>query len=177
MKSEDYKKHYIVLIKKYGEDNELETFDLCSNWGVSLDGSTIDKIVYNESTNEVFFVFNENEPYNSAELETFAVSELSEFYYGLSSHLSSDIFKEVKDGHLTMAEIDYLFSKNGFVTKWNDDRANGYVAFSLPSLSRAELNKVVDDLNKIWEEDMDNGNYEGSGWYVGAVGENYADVD
>ena len=72
---------YKELFATMGHNNTIETFGLCSDYGMELDGSTIDKI---EMSNDgrVYFYYNQNT--NDLDpIECFSVSALKSFYDGL----------------------------------------------------------------------------------------------
>lgn len=56
--SNETREKFIHLIETYGENYELEVFDICSDKGIDLDGSTIDKITIEGTT--IVFYYNEN---------------------------------------------------------------------------------------------------------------------
>lgn len=74
------------LIEEFGEDGELYTFGACSEWGASLAGSTIDKIVI--SCGEICVVFNENTNDNKR-LNGFATEDLYDFYIDLVDYFQN----------------------------------------------------------------------------------------
>lgn len=71
---------FIELVRKYGYNGVLHTFNICSDYGVELAGSTIDKIEVSGSM--VYFYFNENiNDYDSFNM--FLVRDLQKFYNGI----------------------------------------------------------------------------------------------
>ena len=82
------KDKYIALVKDYGfNGRRFRTFDYCSDYGFSLDDSTIDKIEINDD--EVLFYYNENTN-DWATFENFTLSGLWKFYKDLTSMLWTD---------------------------------------------------------------------------------------
>ena len=51
---------YIALVKKYGNNGELDTFNICSKHRLSIEGNTIHKIKVID--NDIMFYYNENNP-------------------------------------------------------------------------------------------------------------------
>ena len=49
---------YIALVKKYGNNGELDTFNICSKHRLSIEGNTIHKIKVID--NDIMFYYNEN---------------------------------------------------------------------------------------------------------------------
>jgi len=74
------KELFIALVNNYGKDNELYTFEICSNYGVELANSTIDKIVIVGT--DVLFYYNENTGDYDL-LEAFKDKDLLDFYNGI----------------------------------------------------------------------------------------------
>lgn len=178
MTREQIKQKFIDLVKDNGENfmsvcgecYTLETFNICSNYGVELAQSTIDKIEYDEHNDKVFFFYNENTN-DFDEIEHFKVADLKDFYECIEFNLGmAEIFKECEDGKMTAEEFATIYD-SGLLYRWNDDRANGYVAFAL-TCSRRDANALVDDLNEICEKNGEEGN-----WFLGAVGEEYVCVN
>lgn len=72
------KKLFRELVNKHGIGDELDTFQLCSDYGCSLADSSIDKIEICDD-GRISFVYNENTgDYNL--LQDFTLSELNDFY-------------------------------------------------------------------------------------------------
>ena len=85
--SDSLYKDYVALVDDKGYKNELKTFGLCSEYGLSLADSTIDKIeVWNDN---ILFYYNENtNDYDS--IEAFQTEELAEFYDNLVAAIEDD---------------------------------------------------------------------------------------
>ena len=85
--SDSLYKDYVALVDDKGYKNELKTFGLCSEYGLSLADSTIDKIeVCNDN---ILFYYNENtNDYDS--IEAFQTEELAEFYDNLVAAIEDD---------------------------------------------------------------------------------------
>lgn len=79
--SDSLYKDYVALVDDKGYKNELKTFNLCSEYGLSLAHCTIDKI---EATdNNIFFYYNENtNDYDT--YQHFDIEDLAQFYDGLA---------------------------------------------------------------------------------------------
>ena len=79
---------YKELFNTIGYDNNfkgykdtISTFELCSNYDLGLNDSTIDKIELTED-GRIYFYYNQNT--NDLDpIEVFSFEELKEFYYGL----------------------------------------------------------------------------------------------
>lgn len=84
----DLKGKFVALVGKYGCNNELETFDYCSEYGCYLDESTIDKIAV-EGDNLMFY-FNENTN-DCEDFNEFLVSDLNKFYNELKAAIADSI--------------------------------------------------------------------------------------
>lgn len=82
------KTKFIELVNAVGKNNEFHTFSICSDHGVELDKSTIDKIVV--VRHDVRFYFNENED-DYAYLETFSINGLVDFLDGIVCFLIDDM--------------------------------------------------------------------------------------
>lgn len=80
-----------------------------------------------------------------------------------------EIFKQCEGGKLTMKEME-IISKLYY--RYNDDRAQGYVAFALNITDREEAFDIVDRLNEVAES-----NGEGACWWVGDEEEEYVFTD
>lgn len=72
---------YVNLIKKYGKNGELETFDFCSDYGLILNDSTIDKIELSCGTIAIYYSENEGD-FNL--FRHFDIEDLAQFYDGLA---------------------------------------------------------------------------------------------
>lgn len=129
------KEDFITLIKRFGSKDELYTFDLCSNHGIELDGSTIDKIAYNPLNGDILFYYNENTD-DFDKFESFSLDNLRYFY--------NDILWSVwnEDGVTCKQKIgifDYLTEKfKGFFSD-EYERCEFLDGF---------LNKVVEDIEE-----------------------------
>lgn len=64
------------------DNAEVDTFEFCSSTGVSLDNSTIDKVVGYFPRNEIRFYYNIN-TYDGKNIEQFDADDLIQFYDGL----------------------------------------------------------------------------------------------
>ena len=78
---------YIALVKKYGNGKQLSTFNLCCEYGLMLDYSTIDKIGIVDE--ELLFYYNENED-DCFYPKHFSLEELAQFYDGLVDALEHE---------------------------------------------------------------------------------------
>ena len=78
--SDSLYKDYVALVDDKGYKNELKTFGLCSEYGLSLADSTIDKIeVWNDN---ILFYYNENT--NDCDTyQHFEIEDLAQFFDGL----------------------------------------------------------------------------------------------
>ena len=84
----DLKGKFVALVSKYGCNNELDTFDYCSEYGCSLDESTIDKIAV--EGDKLMFYYNENTD-DCEEFTEFLVSDLNNFYRVLKAAIGNSI--------------------------------------------------------------------------------------
>ena len=76
-----------------------------------------------------------------------------------------EIFKENEDGLLSMQEVETIQkSVSGY--RYRTDRANGYVAFALDGITRAEADTLVNTLNQVSQE-------IGGAWFLGDEDEEY----
>ena len=82
---EELKKKFKDLISKYGLFCRLYIFDICSNEGVEIEGSTIDAIKI-EGTSVIFY-YNENIG-DYDDITAFKQESLQKFYDDLNNHLS-----------------------------------------------------------------------------------------
>ena len=102
--SDSLYKDYVALVDDKGYNNELKTFDLCSEYGLSLADSTIDKIeVWNDN---ILFYYNENtNDYDS--IEAFQTEELAEFYDNLVEAIEDDerIIWQENEGEVRCARL------------------------------------------------------------------------
>lgn len=88
----EIKDKFIELVKEYGKNGILFTFEYCSNYGVELECSTIDEI---QSFNgDVIFVYNANVQGEWDYLEQFSMDDLICFYNGLIDAIEEDVLEE-----------------------------------------------------------------------------------
>lgn len=109
------KKDFVRLIDRFGINNELFTFNYCSEKGIDLGGSTIDKIVYIPQNEELLFYYNENtNDYES--FESLPKTDVRKFYNELAWHiwLEDGLTNQQKE-----AVYEYLRTK--FKTLFTDD--------------------------------------------------------
>jgi len=96
MKNEALIPLFASLVSKFGKDNELYTFDTCSNFGIELADSTIDKIElifgFDDITN-VMFYFNENTG-DCCSIDRFNEDELLDFYKELKNEMIKSVGEE-----------------------------------------------------------------------------------
>ena len=91
----EIKDKFIELVKKYGKNGILFTFEYCSNYGVELECSTIDEI---QSFNgDVIFVYNANVQGEWDYLEQFSMDDLIYFYNGLIDAIEEEKKYEQED--------------------------------------------------------------------------------
>ena len=77
---------YIALVKKYGNNGELDTFNICSKHRLSIEGNTIHKIKVID--NDIMFYYNENNPSTYHYFLYFDLEMLASFYDKLSDTLA-----------------------------------------------------------------------------------------
>lgn len=82
---EELKKKFKELINKFGLFDRLPTFNICSENGVEIDGSTIDAIT--KEGHSVIFYYNENIG-DCDDITAFKEKDLQSFYNDLNHHLS-----------------------------------------------------------------------------------------
>ena len=75
-------KKFTDLIKEFGNRGILHTFEYCANYGIELDGSTIDAIVIDG--NSVIFYYNENTD-DWDDITAFSQRGLENFYEKLDA--------------------------------------------------------------------------------------------
>ena len=78
-------KKFTNLINRFGNSGRLYTFDICSDYGVELEGSTIDSIVIDGNT--IIFFYNENTG-DYDDITIFKEESLKQFYNEISSALN-----------------------------------------------------------------------------------------
>ena len=85
--SDSLYKDYVALVDDKGYKNELKTFDLCSEYGLSLADSTIDKIeVWNDN---ILFYYNEDA--NDYDYyQNFEIGDLAQFFDELVRVIEED---------------------------------------------------------------------------------------
>lgn len=85
--SDSLYKDYVALVDDKGYNNELKTFDLCSEYGLSLADSTIDKIeVWNDN---ILFYYNE-EANDYDAYQHFEIGDLAQFFDELVRAIEED---------------------------------------------------------------------------------------
>ena len=85
--SDSLYKDYVALVDDKGYKNELKTFNLCSEYGLSLAHCTIDKIEVTD--NNIFFYYNENtNDYDT--YQHFDIGDLAQFFDGLVRAIEED---------------------------------------------------------------------------------------
>ena len=85
--SDSLYKDYVALVDDKGYNNELKTFDLCSEYGLSLADSTIDKIeVWNDN---ILFYYNE-EANDYDDYQHFEIGDLAQFFDELVRAIEED---------------------------------------------------------------------------------------
>lgn len=77
---------YIALVKKYGNNGELDTFNICSKYRLRLEGNTIHKIKVIDDY--IMFYYNENNPYSYHYFIYFDLEILASFYDKLADTLA-----------------------------------------------------------------------------------------
>ena len=85
--SDSLYKDYVALVDDEGYKNERTTFNLCSEYGLSLAHCTIDKIEVTD--NNIFFYYNENtNDYDT--YQHFDIGDLAQFFDGLVRAIEED---------------------------------------------------------------------------------------
>ena len=77
---------YIALVKKYGNNGELDTFNICSKHRLSIEGNTIHKIKVID--NDIMFYYNENNPSTYHYFLYFDLEMLTSLYDKLADTLA-----------------------------------------------------------------------------------------
>lgn len=77
------------LVMKYGDRGALDVFEFCSTTGNELQNSTIDRILYFPSTNNLFVVFNINTN-DYCSIDGFYLEDLSLFVINLQEWLEEN---------------------------------------------------------------------------------------
>lgn len=77
------------LVMKYGDRGVLDVFEFCSTTGNELQKSTIDRILYYPSTNNLFAVFNINTN-DYCSIEDFYIEDLLPFVTDLQEWLEEN---------------------------------------------------------------------------------------
>lgn len=78
---------YIALVKKYGNNGELDTFNICSDYDLRLDDRKIDKMKL--SVNTIIIYYSEKRDYFNY-FGNFGIEELAQFYDGLVEALAEE---------------------------------------------------------------------------------------
>ena len=104
--SDSLYKDYVALVDDKGYKNELKTFGLCSEYGLSLADSTIDKIeVWNDN---ILFYYNE-EANDYDDYQHFEIGDLAQFFDELVRAIEED--EEPWDDVIDEDEIDKEIDK------------------------------------------------------------------
>lgn len=77
---------YIALVKKYGNNGELDTFNICSRYGLRLEGNKIHKIKVIDGG--IMFYYNENNHPTYHYFIYFDLEILASFYDKLAHTLA-----------------------------------------------------------------------------------------
>ena len=77
---------YIALVKKYGNNGELDTFNICSKHRLRLEGNTIHKIKVIDDC--IMFYYNKNNPPSYNYFICFDLETLASFYDKLAGILA-----------------------------------------------------------------------------------------
>lgn len=77
---------YIALVKKYGNNGELDTFNICSKHRLTVEGNTIHKIKVID--NDIMFYYNENNPNSYHYFLYFDLEILASLYDKLADTLA-----------------------------------------------------------------------------------------
>lgn len=77
---------YIALVKKYGNNGELDTFNICSKYRLTVEGNTIHKIKVID--NDIMFYYNENNPNSYHYFLYFDLEILASLYDKLADTLA-----------------------------------------------------------------------------------------
>lgn len=77
---------YIALVKKYGNNGELDTFNICSRYGLKLEGNKIHKIKVIDGG--IMFYYNENNHPTYHYFIYFDLEILASFYDKLAHTLA-----------------------------------------------------------------------------------------
>lgn len=131
---------YSKAIEKYGVNDTLYTFEMCSNKGIRINGSTIDCI--ESRYGDIFLVFNENTGEKQL-LEEFSIKELSSFYYAVESVFADRVYvllKEINDGGCSNPEVIGVFSTRKLAKDAFDKQRKKF----LDSLSDNEKPETLD---------------------------------
>lgn len=78
---------YIALVKKYGNNGELDTFNICSKKGLRMEGNTIHKIKVIDD--DIMFYYNENNHPNYHYFIYFDLEILASLYDKLAGTLAN----------------------------------------------------------------------------------------
>ena len=77
---------HIALVKKYGNNGELDIFNICSKKELSIEGKTIYKIKVIDD--DIMFYYNENNPHSYHYFIYFDLEMLASFYDELADTLA-----------------------------------------------------------------------------------------
>lgn len=100
---------------------ELETFELCSNYGFDLAGSTIDKVV-TEYEGHLRFYYNENTGDYDYDSE-FNVPDLERFFNSIDSALTKETLELAEETEeLKEKASDVLAEYNNYIAKGVEDK-------------------------------------------------------
>ena len=77
---------YIALVKKYGNNGEFDTFNICSKHRLTVEGNTIHKIKVIDD--DIMFYYNENNPNSYHYFLYFDLEMLASLYDKLADNLA-----------------------------------------------------------------------------------------
>lgn len=103
---QELEREIVAFVKEYGKGYKLQTFHLCADNGIEIQGSTIDAIeVY---CCRVLFVYNENKKGDFDYLEVFKIEDLMNFFESIKKAvLIEKITSEVEGQRHVYFESDY----------------------------------------------------------------------
>lgn len=127
---EELKKKFAELIKKYGNDNRLYTFEICGDYGHELEGSTIDAITI--EGNDIIFYYNENTgDYDN--ITAFKPENLEKWYKAVKLELDLDglqydlVDENIDDAEEIMAKYGDVRFVDEKIDDGCDDGEDDYV--------------------------------------------------
>lgn len=141
------------LIFSCGDGKEIHVFDASSDYGVELDGSSIDKISI-EGEKDIYFYYNENTN-DCDELHCFSIEELNRYFEGLKEYFGvrniDGIMFYLNDYHSLLKDFDFISDVVKLGVKEEDVQmlpliiTDGFAYCDVPNIGRVKWHCMTDD--------------------------------